>query len=571
MIYPYTMLFGLILCTGIVLLAAEHLIKQHSCHDDNESETDRYSPLKNTLTIQTNVGDIHGQVELFNDDEVMVFKGIRYAKPPVGELRFSKPVPVNGDTIEMFGLQSAERVACVQPKSFLVDDSLIIKEDCLYLNVWVPLSTRSTSDINSNRLPVMIWIHGGSFHLGSANQDEFNGIVLATIGQVVVVTINYRLGFFGFLNAELESAPGNMGLYDQVAAITWVKENINKFGGDPEKLTVFGESAGGLSVGLLTVSPISRHLFQQAIIQSGSPYSPIRPEPKAKVFGKSLVLSKSINCSHADDIEFTASAMDCLRTVDYKVIDDYGRNENMHSQILANPMFGDAFIPTNIHDLMKDPESVHRKLKVLIGMTEHEGFAFIFPQLHHLLDSSESQSLTKTDVDLLIGELLKGRPVDPLKLSNYYFQNFTSKWNSLQVFHTMADLYGDVYINCPVYYLAKRFNDILGSENIFSYVLTEASSQSYIPVCRSQSRVCHADELVLIFGVPLRNPQLFDDSDTELSKHLVRLWTDFARSGNIGWTSSNNNWFVDLPLAKTPKFHPERTHACEIIFENLFN
>lgn len=549
----------------------EYLIKQNSCHDDNEIETDKYSRLKNLPTIQTNFGDVQGQIELFNGEEVLFFQGIRYAKPPVGHLRFTKPTNVDSETIEMFGLQSAERVACVQPKSFLLDDSLTVQEDCLHLNIWVPLSKRSTNDIISNRLPVMIWIHGGSFHLGSANQDDYNGIVMSAMGQVIVVTLNYRLGFFGFLNAELETAPGNMGLYDQVAAITWVKENIDKFGGDAERLTVFGESAGGLSVGLLTVSPFSRNLFQQAIIQSGSPYSPIRPEPKLKVFQKSLVFSKAINCSHVDDVEFTESAMDCLRTVDYKVIDEYGRNENMHSQILANPMFGDALIPANVHDLMKDPANINRNLKVLLGMTADEGFAFIVPQLRHLLDASTSKVHTKGDVNSLISELLNGRPVDSLKLSNYYFQNMTSNWNSLKVFNTIADLYGDVYINCPVYYLAKKFADILGHGSTFSYVLTEKSSQAFMPVCKGQKRVCHGDELVLIFGVPLRNSRLFDDSDRALSKHLVRLWTDFARTGKTSWINSHNNWFVGVPLAKTEKFHPERTYACETIFENLFN
>lgn len=469
---------------------------------------------------------------MFNDEEVMVFHGIRYAKPPVGEFRFKKPVPVDEKTIEMFGLQSAEKVACVQPKNFLIGEDLAVSEDCLHLNVWVPLTKTSTNDIHSSQLPVMIWIHGGSFHMGSGNQDEFNGIVLSSIGNVIVVTLNYRLGFFGFLNSGLESAPGNMGLYDQAAALKWVKENIEHFGGNPDKITVFGESAGGISVGLLTVSPLTRHLFTRAIIESGSAYSPIRPEPKAEVLKKSLVFSKALNCSSQDAEEFSESTIECLQNVDYKVIDDYGAREVMHSQILPNPAFGDEFIPANVYQLMKNPENINKNLEVLIGINRDEGFIFVYQQLRHLLDSSGSQFMSKDEVYSLISQLLKGRPVDPLQITNFYFKNMTSEWDSIKVLNTIIDLYGDLYINCPVYYLGKRYTEIVGYESVYSYILTtKASIRPFMPICKVWSKVCHGDEIVLVFGVPLKEPQLFNDSDKELSMYFVRLWTYFARTG----------------------------------------
>lgn len=496
------------------------------CHENDE--LDKYSRLKNGPFIKTDYGDVHGQIEVFDNEEVMVFHGIRYAKPPIGALRFTKPVRVDEETTKTFGLQSKEKVACIQPSNFLVDDDMAVSEDCLHLNIWVPLTKRS-----SNQRPVMIWIHGGSFHIGSGNQDEFNGIVLSSVGDVIVVTLNYRLGFFGFLNAGLESAPGNMGLYDQAAALEWVKENIKKFGGDSMKMTVFGESAGGMSVGLLTVSPLTRNLFQRAIIQSGSPYSPIRPEPKAEVFRKSLLFSKAVNCSADDATAFSKSTMKCLRNVDYKVIDDYGSREVMHSQILPNPLFGDAFVPANVHVLLKDAENVNRKLDVLIGLNRDEGFVFVAQQLRQLLDSSGLQPRTKDDVHAIMVKLLKGRPVDPATVTDYYFQNMSAKWDSISVSNTINDLYGDLYINCPVYYLAKRFTEILGYERTYSYMLSRASSRSYMPICKEWSKVCHGDELVLIFGVPLRLPHLFDDTDVEVSKYFVRLWTEFARTGLV--------------------------------------
>lgn len=523
-------------CTSFTWLCYNRcIISEMSCHDDDDLEDDKYSRFKNLPTTQTSFGDLHGRIEMFNDNEVLVFHGIRYAKPPVGERRFKKPEPLDVDTVKTFGLQSSEKVACVQPKNFLTKDELSVSEDCLHLNVWVPLTKQSSNDINLNRIPVMIWIHGGSFHFGSGNQNDFNGIVLSAVGQVIVVTLNYRLGFFGFLNAEHESAPGNMGLYDQGAALRWVRENIDKFGGDPESITVFGESAGGLSVGLLAVSPLTRNLFQRAIIESGSPYSPLRPEPKAEVFRKSLLFSKALNCSSENEIEFSESAMECLRTADYMTIDDYGRNEVMHSQILPNPMFGDVFIPANVHVLMNSSENINQNLDVLIGINRDEGFVFVAQQMRNLFNSTDSlDGFTKDDVYPLVAKLLNGRPVDPLAVTNFYFQNITTEWDSTKVLNTIIDLYGDLYINCPVYFLAKKFTEILGYEHTFSYLLSEASSQPYMPVCKPWSKVCHGDELVLIFGVPLRNDLLsFNDSDKVLSKYFVRLWSNFARTGLV--------------------------------------
>lgn len=494
---------------------------------------DKYSRRKNQPVVQTNFGDIEGQIETFNDAEAMAFYSIRYARPPIGLLRFRKPEPMDEITIKTHGLQSNEKVACVQPeKNFLIGDDLNISEDCLHLNIWVPVAKLSEENVmQDDLLPVMIWIHGGSFHIGSGNQDEFNGIVLSTVGKVIVVTLNYRLGFFGFLYAGIETASGNMGLYDQAAALKWVKENIKLFGGDSDEITMVGHSAGALSVGILTVSPITRNLFKRAIIQSGSPYSPIRPEPKAEIFKKSLVFSRALNCSNLDAQEFTESTVKCLRDLDYKIIDDYGRNEALHSQILANPMFGDDFLPANARELMKTSENINKNLEVLLGVTRDEGFFFVADFLPHLVDSSGPPETTKKKAYADVKTILEGRPVDPVNASHYYFRHMPNKGDSRKVLTTITDLYGDLYFHCPVYYLGNRYKELLGQQNVYSYMLSKASARPFLPICKKWKRVCHGDEIVLIFGVPLRQPQQFDDSDLALSKHIVHLWTNFVKTG----------------------------------------
>ena len=201
---------------------------------------------------------------------VMVFRGIPFAAPPVGALRWKPPLPA----ARWNGVRPAKELGhnCVQHRPY--DDinpfTAGVSEDCLYLNVYT-----SSLDTRASRRPVMVWIHGGGFFAGFGGEERHNGARLAQKGAVVV-TVNYRLGAFGFLAhpaLAAESphhAAGNYGLLDQIAALEWVKRNIVRFGGDPSRVTIFGESAGGMSVGALIASPLAKGLFQRAILESGT-------------------------------------------------------------------------------------------------------------------------------------------------------------------------------------------------------------------------------------------------------------------------------------------------------------
>ena len=201
---------------------------------------------------------------------VMVFRGIPYAAPPVGALRWQPPRPAARWT----GVRPASQLGhnCMQHQPFGDIDPFTagISEDCLYLNVYT-----NSLDTRASRRPVMVWIHGGGFFAGFGGEERHNGARLAQKGAVVV-TINYRLGPFGFLAhpaLAAESprhAAGNYGLLDQIAALEWVKRNIARFGGDPSRVTIFGESAGGMSVGSMIASPLAKGLFQRAILESGT-------------------------------------------------------------------------------------------------------------------------------------------------------------------------------------------------------------------------------------------------------------------------------------------------------------
>jgi para-nitrobenzyl esterase len=212
-----------------------------------------------------------GKVEGTDNDGVFVFKGIPYAAPPIGSRRWLPPQREEA----WDGVRDATRFSpiCAQAPSamqtlFGAGAELNVSEDALYLNVWTP-------GCDDARRPVMVWIHGGAFILGSGDTPWYHGDAFAKHGDVVVVTLNYRLGAFGFLHladqfGDAYEGSGNAGILDQVAALEWVRENIASFGGNPDDVTIFGESAGGGSVGTLLGLPAARGLYQKAIPQSGA-------------------------------------------------------------------------------------------------------------------------------------------------------------------------------------------------------------------------------------------------------------------------------------------------------------
>jgi para-nitrobenzyl esterase len=235
------------------------------------------------VIVKTEAGRIEGKFE----GGVFVFKGVPYAAPPVEELRWMPPEPVAA----WEGVKPALSFGDIAPQ--VVGSSVLgpgiagtQSEDCLYLNVWSP-------GLDGKSRPVMVWIHGGVFNLGSGSMPMYHGGRLAAKNDVVVVTINYRLGMLGFLNLKAATggripATGNEGLLDQMAALEWVRRNIASFGGDPGNVTVFGESAGGMSIGCMLAMPGIKMSFDKAILQSGVGATAVSLEQGASVGREAL-------------------------------------------------------------------------------------------------------------------------------------------------------------------------------------------------------------------------------------------------------------------------------------------
>ncbi|MBN1662169.1 MAG: carboxylesterase family protein [Deltaproteobacteria bacterium] len=330
--------------------------------------------LKTTEPVLLDAGKITG-VHAGTEPDIRIFKGIPYAAPPVGGLRWRPPQPVKSwDGIRHTGEFGP---ICPQTKSslFMSLDYDNMNEDCLYLNVWTP--AKSVKDA----VPVMVWIHGGGNIQGAASTPYYDGKSLARKG-VVLVSINYRLGPFGFFAHPLLSkeskynVSGNYGLLDQIAALKWVQRNIRAFGGDPRRVTVFGESAGGLNVNCLMASPLAKGLFHGAIAQSGHAFSRNRHLQK-RWYGQESMETQGERIAKECGVADAADPLKALRALSAEKIIEItkptlgvgGEKGNYFNFVVDGWV-----IPDEIHTVFS--QGKQRDVPLMVGANADEGTLF---------------------------------------------------------------------------------------------------------------------------------------------------------------------------------------------------
>jgi para-nitrobenzyl esterase len=319
--------------------------------------------------MSTVVETAYGPVRGVDDGVVTSWKGVRYAAPPTGDLRWRAPEPPEPWTeVADAGIFGPVCPQPVEPK-IPIDLGAPQGDDCLTLNIW------ASSDLaGGDRKPVMVWIHGGAYVLGSANQPLYNGGVLAAGGDVVVVTVNYRLGAFGFLDLSSFSTPrrrfdSNLGLRDVLHALQWIRENIAAFGGDPDRVTVFGESAGAGIITTLLTSPAAEGLFAGAIAQSSpatSLYDPIRARSTAEQFLAALGLGDN------DIDRLTDAPVDALIAASRELFNDVPVQSP--GTLAFAPIVDGDLVPDHPVKLAREGRS--HPVPLIIGTNKHEAALF---------------------------------------------------------------------------------------------------------------------------------------------------------------------------------------------------
>ncbi|KAK4551612.1 hypothetical protein LTR86_011036 [Recurvomyces mirabilis] len=446
-----------------------------------------------TITIES--GNLEGQPA--NDLGIKAFLGIPYAAPPVGNLRWSAPRPVSA----LSGVRNATTfgASCYSAAPTYPQHSPV-SEDCLFANVW----TGALFAIEAR--PVMVWFHGGGFQFGSSSVPLYNGSKLAEHG-VIVVSFNYRLGVFGFLGLEeldQQGTPsGNYGLQDQLAALLWVKENIRAFGGDPENVTVFGQSAGAHSIGILIASPLATGLFHKAILESGaywdSEHGPLRTFSEARAQGAAFAK------------QLGASSLTQLRTLTAESVNHAGSwNASTDPGLTAFAPSIDGYVvptcPAETFDVGKS-----QKVPLLAGFNAAEGVAFLPRIVPHVPTARYAQS-AKTLFGVTTPFFLSLYPGDTQAQAN----------------SSALDLLGDLVIREQTFETIDRQANV-NRQDVYAYYYTYTSAYSPIAV--------HTAEINYVFGNLIPNPSFGPTgtptaADVDLSMTMLAYWTNFAKTGS---------------------------------------
>ncbi|XP_026479344.1 esterase FE4-like [Ctenocephalides felis] len=366
------------------------------------------------------------------------FLGIPYAKPPVGNLRFKSITDLNY-------FISENRFLYV----YLIQTFIVLgSEDCLYLNVYTPKITKS----QSNKLPVVFVVHGGGFYSGSGNDKDTMRPDWLVEKDIVVVTFNYRLGPFGFLCLDIPEAPGNAGLKDQVAALRWVKQNIAKFGGDPDNITLIGMSAGAASVNYLQITDTTKGLFQRSYQISGSALAPWAyvEDPKKNAFKLCSILGQNTQSSdRALEYLLMASAQDLLLALGrppYSSVADF--NMQMRDIVFLpvsekNFTGQEAFLTESPQERLESGR--FQNLPLLISITDGEGLVGLLdavaqPRVYGLIDINFERYVPK-DYNLPTSSELSLQAAQEIK--DYYYANTTDSQKNFQKY---VDIKGDTWI-----------------------------------------------------------------------------------------------------------------------------
>ncbi|XP_076988594.1 liver carboxylesterase 1 isoform X2 [Tamandua tetradactyla] len=460
---------------------------------------------------------------------VAVFLGVPFAKPPLGPLRFTPPQPAEPwvfvkNATSYPPLCSQDAVAG-QVLSELFSNNkenvpLRFSEDCLYLNIYTPADLTKKS-----RLPVMVWIHGGGLLIGGAS--SYDGLALSAHENVVVVIIQYRLGIWGFFSTGDEHGRGNWGHLDQVAALHWVQENIANFGGNPDSVTIFGESAGGESVSVLVLSPLAKNLFHRAISQSGVALTSLLVKKEIKSVAKQIAIFAGCKTTTS------AVMIDCLRQkTEDELLETTLKMNFFTLDLLGDPRESCPFLPTVVDGVLlpKTPKELMAEKKFnavpyIVGINKQE-FGWIIPMMMRY-PLSEDTLDQKTAASLL----WKSYPLVqvPEELTSVVIEKYLGGTDDpVKKKDLFLDLLGDAIFGVPSVTVARYHRDAGAPTFMYEFQHHPSFSLDMKPKTLTAD---HGDELFSVFGTPILREGASEE-EIKLSKMVMKFWANFARNGN---------------------------------------
>ncbi|XP_046901493.1 bile salt-activated lipase-like [Hypomesus transpacificus] len=449
------------------------------------------------------------------------FRGIPFADQPG---RFEKPKRHSG----WDGILKATKFMprCLQVN--LLQTETRGSENCLYLNIWVPHGRSVSTD-----LPVMVWIYGGAFLVGGSMGANFldnylyDGKEIADRGNVIVVTVAYRVGTLGFLSSGDASGPGNYGLWDQHAAISWVHRNIRSFGGDPDNITLFGESAGGASVSFQMLTPHNKGLFKRVISQSGVAVCPwaVNRNPRALA----AEIATKVNCPTDDTM------MACLKMTDPATLTlagSLGLKGSASAPIvqnlaLAGVIDGD-FLPDDPANLFHNAADID----YIGGVNDMDGHLFAGMDIGSI--NQPLQDTPVEDVKTLLGALTKEKGHAAVDSAfNLYSMNWGNKPSKESIKRAVVEIESDYIFVVPTQVALYLHASNAKTARTYSYMLSEPSRMAGLgKPYPSWMGADHADDLQYVFGKPFTTPLGYWPRYRDLSRYMIAYWTNFAQTGN---------------------------------------
>ncbi|KRZ73534.1 Acetylcholinesterase 1 [Trichinella papuae] len=525
--------------------------------EDDEHVSEKYNGDQQTLSPIVHLHDgspIRGRLTYSAAGKMVTeFLGIPFAEPPTGRQRFRPPITKKPWT-EVFEATRQPR-SCPQSRDNYFQNfagaemwnaNTPLDEDCLHLNVWV-----AGHQINQRPrlLPVMVWVFGGGFWSGTASLDVYDGKILSSEEDVVVVSMNYRVSLFGFLYLGLADAPGNVGLLDQLEALKWVHRNIAAFGGDPSDVTLFGESAGAASVSLHLLSPLSRPYYKRAILQSGAATAPWALESADVLIERALLLSEACQCN-VTIRDRNPDLLALVRCLQQAPVSQLLQHEWVTYEFLDFP-----WTPVvDHHFLTEQPKALlesgqFKKCELLLGSNHDESIYFIVYYVDKIFKRDElftkqeflvDDRLFEQAVYALLPQKYRKNPIVHRAIL-FEYTDFDGPTTAQRRQQALDKMFGDYHFTCGVNEFARRFQD--HGSPVYSYYFTQRSSEQQWPEWMG---VLHGYEINYVFGEPLNVKQYaYTEAEKDLARRFMRYWANFARTGNPN-VNPDGTWTPEL-------------------------